>query len=114
MVSENGTEHFLRPTPVVRVMNKCIGILARLGLGPRYVHLLRVKGRRTGNVYSTPVNLLRLEGRYYLVGGRGHTAWSKNVSAAGEVTLVRGRTSRTYRAISVSDERKPEILKAYL
>jgi deazaflavin-dependent oxidoreductase (nitroreductase family) len=107
-------EYFLKPTAFVRAVNKTIGLLARLGVGPHYVHLLRVKGRRTGKVYSTPVNLLELHGHHYLVGGRGHAAWSKNASAAGEVTLIRGTTSRTYRVVPVSNERKAEILKAYL
>ena len=95
-------------------MNKSIGVLARLGIGPAYIHLLEVQGRRTGKMYTTPVNLLELNGHSYLVGGRGHTGWSKNVLAAGVVTLRRGRRSQRFRALPVTDGRKPEILRAYL
>jgi hypothetical protein len=42
-----------------------------LGLPPHY--LLQVRGRRTGRVYSTPVNVLDLRGRRFLVAGRGRT-----------------------------------------
>ena len=114
MNKRGSSQYFLKPTAFERVVNKTVALLARLGIGPRYLHLLRVKGRRTGKVYSTPVNLLETNGRYYLVGGRGHTAWSKNASAVGEVTLVRGTNSRKYRAIPMSDYDKPKILKAYL
>jgi deazaflavin-dependent oxidoreductase (nitroreductase family) len=95
-------------------MNKAIGWLAWLGLVPAYVHLLEVQGRRSGKTYSTPVNLLRLNGHYYLVGGRGHTAWSKNALSASAVKLRRGLRAQSYQAVPVPDEMKPEILKAYL
>jgi len=95
-------------------MNRCIGIFARLGVGPAYLRLLEVRGRKTGKLYSTPVNLLNLNGRQYLVGGRGHTGWSKNASSSGEVTLRRGRGSYRYRVIPVPAPMKPPILKAYV
>jgi deazaflavin-dependent oxidoreductase (nitroreductase family) len=95
-------------------MNRFVGVLAGLGLGPSYIRLLEVRGRRSGKTYSTPVNLLELNGHRYLVGGRGHTAWSKNALAAGVVTLKRGARSEYVRAIPLSDDLKPPILKAYL
>jgi hypothetical protein len=65
-------------------------------------------------MFSTPVNLLEFGGRYYLVGGRGHTAWSRNAAAIGNVELVRGRHARRYRAVTITGEPKLEVLKAYL
>jgi deazaflavin-dependent oxidoreductase (nitroreductase family) len=107
-------EHFLKPTSLERLMNKTVGLLARWGLGPSYLYLLEVRGRTTGRIYATPVNFLEIGGRSYLVGGRGHTAWSKNAKATGVVTLRRGRASCQYRAIPLPDDKKPAILKAYL
>jgi deazaflavin-dependent oxidoreductase (nitroreductase family) len=107
-------EHFLKPSPIESLMNKTIGVLARFGIGPAYIHLLEVQGRKSGKTYTTPVNLLEVKGHRYLVGGRGHTGWSKNALAVGVVTLRRGRRSQQYRAIPVTDDRKPEILRAYL
>jgi len=95
-------------------MNRAVGLLAGLGFGPAYIHVLEVKGRRSGKTYRTPVNLLERDGRRYLVGGRGHTAWAKNALAAGVVTLRRGRRSQRFRVIPLTDATKPEILKAYL
>jgi deazaflavin-dependent oxidoreductase (nitroreductase family) len=109
-----GETHFLKPAAPVRLLNKTIGILARFGLVPDYVYVLEVRGRRTGKTYSTPVNLLKIENRQFLVGGRGHSAWSRNAAAAGTVKLIRGKTSREYRAIALSADEKPEILRRYL
>src|SRR5262249_45143122 len=107
-------QHFLKPSLVARWMNKTVGLLARIGVGPAYIHLLRVRGRTSGNIYSTPVNLLEIGGRQYLVSARGHTGWSKNAAAVGVVELARGRNVARYRVLPVADENKPEILKAYL
>jgi deazaflavin-dependent oxidoreductase (nitroreductase family) len=108
------TEFFLRPNRFERLMNQTVGVLARFGLGPGYIHVLQVRGHRSGRLYSTPVNVMKFRGRRYLVGGRGHTAWSKNARIVGIVTLVRGSSSRQYRATEIPDFRKSEILKAYL
>jgi deazaflavin-dependent oxidoreductase (nitroreductase family) len=108
------SEHFLKPSRIESLMNKTIGVMTRLGIGPAYIHLLEVQGRRSGKTYTTPVNLLELKGQRYLVGGRGHTGWSKNAAAAGVVTLRRGRRLQRFRVLPVVDGRKPEILKAYL
>jgi deazaflavin-dependent oxidoreductase (nitroreductase family) len=107
-------EYFLKPTNVERIMNKAVGLAARFGFAPRYVYLLQVRGRKTGRIYSTPVNVLELNGRHYLVGGRGHTGWSKNAAAAGEVMMVRGKNAQRYRIVELPDDQKPEILRAYL
>ena len=111
---DSATSHFLKPSPLETLMNRCVGVFARLGIGPAYLHLLEVRGRKTGRVYSTPVNLLKLNGHEYLVGGRGHTAWSRNASAGGEVILRRGRNSQRYRVVPVPEMNKPPILRAYL
>jgi deazaflavin-dependent oxidoreductase (nitroreductase family) len=107
-------EHFLKPTAFETFMNKAVGLLARWGVGPRYIHLLETRGRKTGKLYATPVNLLEWKGRWFLVGGRGHTAWSKNAGSAGSVILRRGRKAAGYRVISLPDDQKPDVLKAYL
>jgi deazaflavin-dependent oxidoreductase (nitroreductase family) len=107
-------EYFLKPTGVERVMNRAIGVAVRFGLAPGYIYLLQVQGRKSGKIYSTPVNLLEWNGRRYVVGGRGHTSWSRNAAAVGTVTLIRGKIARRLRADAVPDDQKPEILKAYL
>lgn len=45
--------------------------------------MLRVRGRKTGEVRETPVNLLTLDGARYLVAPRGVTQWVRNLRVAG-------------------------------
>jgi len=96
------------------MINRFIGLLPRIGIGPRYMVLLQVRGRKSGRIYSTPVNLLDLHGHRYLVAPRGDTQWSRNAVASGEVTLVRGLRRETVKLQPLTDVNKPPILKAYL
>jgi deazaflavin-dependent oxidoreductase (nitroreductase family) len=73
-----------------------------------------VRGRKSGKIYSTPIDLLEFNGKNFLVAPRGRTQWVRNAEAAGEVTLKRGRTRRSYRIRPIPDADKPELLKAYL
>ncbi len=105
---------FLEPSPLERVFNRVFGVLVGLGLGLRHNYLLQVRGRRTGRVYSTPVNVLELTGQRFLVAPRGRTQWVRNAEAAGEVVLEKGRTRERFRLRPVPREEKPAILSAYL
>ena len=52
------TPEFRAPSPVERLFNRIFGFLVGLGLGFRYNSLLQVRGRKSGKLYSTPINLL--------------------------------------------------------
>jgi len=90
------------------------GWLVGLGLGFSYNYLLQVRGRKSGRVYSTPIDLLQLGGKRFLVAPRGRTQWVRNAEAAGEVTLKKGSSRQHFRLRPIPDQEKPEILKAYL
>ena len=45
---------------------------------------------------------------------RGRTQWVRNAEAAGEVTLKKGKLRQKFGLRALSDQEKPEILKAYL
>ncbi len=96
------------------VFNRCFGWLVGLGLAPASFYLLEVQGRKSGRIYSTPVDLLHLDGKSYLVSPRGQTQWVRNARAGGVVTLRRGRRAVRYTVREVGDEGKATILKAYL
>lgn len=104
----------LAPNATERVFNRAFGLLVRLGLGLRHNYLLQVRGRKTGRVHSTPVNVLELNGRRWLVAGRGRTQWVRNAEIAGEVVLRRGWRRQHCRLRLVPNTEKPEILSAYL
>jgi deazaflavin-dependent oxidoreductase (nitroreductase family) len=105
---------FRQPSAVERAFNKVFGFLVRLGLGFSYNYLLQVRGRKSGKIYSTPIDLLERGGKRFLVAPRGRTQWVRNAEAAGEVTLKKGSTRLQFRLRALSEQEKPEILKAYL
>ncbi len=106
---------FRKPSAVEAFFNRVLGFLVGLGIAPGYMQLLQVRGRKTGRIYSSPVNLLQVGGKPYLVAPRGTTQWVRNAEATGEIVLKRGSARRRkYRLRPVSDSEKPEILKLYL
>jgi deazaflavin-dependent oxidoreductase (nitroreductase family) len=105
---------FNQPTTVDRAINRLFGFLVGLGLGLRHNYLLEVRGRKSGRVYSTPVDVLSRDSRRYLVAPRGYTQWARNAIASGTVSLKKGRRSEIFGIRSLSDDEKPEILKSYL
>jgi len=96
------------------VFSRIFGFVGGLGWGFSYNHLLQVRGRKSGKTYSTPIDLLEIGGKRFLVAPRGRTQWVRNAEAAGEITLKRGSQRLKFRLRALSDQEKPEILKAYL
>ena len=101
------------PSSGEKLFNRAFGFLAGLGIAPSFIYLLEVKGRKSGKIYSTAVNLMELNGKQFLVAPRGRTQWVRNAEAAGEVTLKRGARHR-FRLRSLNDSEKPAVLKIYL
>src|SRR5450755_4863240 len=105
---------FRPPSLVERLFNKVFGLAVGLGFGFSYNYLLQVRGRKSGKIYSTPIDLLELGGKRFLVAPRGRTQWVRNAEAAGEVTLKKGSKRLRFRLRPIPDADKPTILKAYL
>jgi deazaflavin-dependent oxidoreductase (nitroreductase family) len=96
------------------VFNPAVALLTRAGLSVWGSRELRVRGRKSGEWRTTPVNLLTYEGDRYLVAPRGVTQWVRNLRAAGDGELRVGRRTEPFRATELPDEAKPPILRAYL
>jgi deazaflavin-dependent oxidoreductase (nitroreductase family) len=111
---EEHHRRFDQPSSIERAFNKLFGVLVGLGLGLPHNYVLHTRGRRSGRSYATPVNVLTLDGKRYLVAGRGYTQWVRNALASGTVSLTKGRRSEELNLREVPDDEKPEILKAYL
>jgi deazaflavin-dependent oxidoreductase (nitroreductase family) len=107
---------YQRPGWLVKhVGNPLVAFLSgRLGLNLRGARVLAVRGRRSGEWRTTPVNPLTVEGQRYLVAPRGETEWVRNLRAAGAGELRLGRRVQPFRATEVADAEKPPILRAYL
>src|SRR5262245_26572046 len=105
---------FLRPSFGEQLFNRLFGFFVGLGLGLRHNYLLQVTGRRTGRLYSTPVNILDCDGRRFLVAPRGETQWVRNARSSQQIWLKRGRVRQAYRVRELADTEKPKLLKTYL
>jgi deazaflavin-dependent oxidoreductase (nitroreductase family) len=105
---------YRKATAFEAFFNRMFGVLVGLGLGMRHNYLVQVRGRKSGKIYSTPIDLVELRGKRFLVAPRGQTQWVRNAEAAGEVTLKRGRFRQAFQIRPLTDAEKPEILKAYL
>jgi len=99
---------------MLRLFNGIVATLTRLGISIWGSRVLSVRGRKSGEWRSTPVNLLTYEGQRYLVSPRGHTQWARNLRVAGGGELRVGRRVETFTAKELPDEQKPELLRAYL
>jgi hypothetical protein len=66
------THYFKSPTSLDRVINSGFGFLVRLGLGLPHNYLLEVRGRRSGRLYSMPVNVLTRRNKRYRGSPRIH------------------------------------------
>ena len=97
-----------------RVVNPIVAGFTRLGVSVRGSRILAVRGRTTGEVRTTPVNLLTVDGERYLVAPRGVTQWVRNVRVAGECELRLGRRSERVAVVELADADKPPILRDYL
>jgi len=97
-----------------RTANRLLRLLTHLGISVLGSRTLAVRGRKSGEWRTTPVNLLTLDGERYLLAARGHTQWVRNMRAAGGGELRLGRRTEPFGAVEVLDADKAPILRAYL
>lgn len=106
---------YLRPGRADHLFNRLAAALTRRGLSLAGSRELRVVGRTSGEVRTTVVNLLEVDGHRYLVAPRGHTQWVRNLRAAGEGELRVGRRIEAFRAFELpDDDHKVVVIRAYL
>jgi deazaflavin-dependent oxidoreductase (nitroreductase family) len=98
----------------VNVFNRLVTWLTRRGISVWGSRVLAVRGRKSGQWRTTPVNVLTLGGRQYLVAPRGHVQWTHNMRAAGGGELHLGKHVDTFTATEVADDDKTPVLRAYL
>ena len=97
-----------------RLSRQLIKGLDQFGISVMGSRTLAVRGRKSGEWRTTPVNLLVLNGERYLVAPRGHTQWVRNMRAVGGGELRLGRKVEPFTAVEVADGEKTPILREYL
>jgi deazaflavin-dependent oxidoreductase (nitroreductase family) len=97
-----------------RIFNRIAGFITKMGVSLYGSRVLAVRGRKTGEWRTTPVNPLTHDGEKYLVAPRGHTQWVRNIRVTGGGELRLGRKVETFTVTELTDQEKPEILRLYL
>ena len=112
----NATEtRYIKPKSATNFFNETVARLTRMGVSVYGSRILYVRGRKSGEWRTTPVNPLSLaDGARYLVAPRGNTQWVRNLRAVGAGELHIGRKVEPFTATEVADDDKPAILRAYL
>jgi deazaflavin-dependent oxidoreductase (nitroreductase family) len=109
-----------RVTFGVRFSNAIVTALLRAGLNPRApggfgrMTLLTVRGRASGAPRTVPVVMGERGGQRWLVSPFGEVNWARNLRAAGEATVTRGRRVETISVVELSASEAAPVLKQLL
>jgi deazaflavin-dependent oxidoreductase (nitroreductase family) len=111
------------PTPrapaFVRLGNLLVAPLLRAGVkmvGPNRIptYLLTVRGRKSGQSRTTPIVVIQQDRQRYLLAPFGAVDWVRNLRAAGEATLTRGRRTERVRATELPTSEAARVLQGVL
>ena len=105
---------YLEPTRSARIFNASVGRLTSMGISVYGSRVLAVRGRKSGEWRTTPVNPLTIDGQRYLISPRGNTQWVRNMRVAGGGELRIGRRVEKFTATELPVEERPAVLRAYL
>jgi deazaflavin-dependent oxidoreductase (nitroreductase family) len=104
-IEKNNMTTMVRVPAFVRVGNMMTTALLRAGVRlngyGRPMYLLTVRGRKSGQPRTTPVVVIEQDGERYLVSPYGITDWVRNLRAAGQAMLTRGRRAEEVRALEL-------------
>jgi hypothetical protein len=107
--------HYQRPDWFSKhVFNRFVAVATRVGISVWGSRVLRVRGRKSGEWRSSPVNLLTLGHTQYLVAPRGETHWVRNIRVTGEGELLLGNRVQPIKVTEIPDDQKVTILREYL
>src|SRR5438128_5275104 len=85
---------------------------AGVPIGPNA--LLTVRGRTSGLARTTPVALLVIDGRRWVIGTFGQVNWVRNLRAAGEATLTVNGRPQPVQAVELSTQEAAAFFKDVL
>lgn len=107
-----------RAPAFVGFANGIVSRLARLGvpIGPNA--LLTVRGRKSGELRTTPVAIVKMSGRRWVQSPFGDVNWVRNLRAVGTGSLTTGRRQESIRATELRGDEAvafyTDVLAPYL
>jgi hypothetical protein len=88
--------------------------LGMIGLVPRGVVVLEVRGRTSGRLRRVPIVRTSRAGADYLVSLAGESQWVRNVRAADGRAVVRRGRARPVRLEEVAEPDRADVIAAYI
>ncbi|MEO6796392.1 MAG: nitroreductase family deazaflavin-dependent oxidoreductase [Candidatus Dormibacter sp.] len=103
-----------RPNAFVRLSNPLVRRMLGGGvpMGPN--GLLTVRGRTSGQPRTTPVGVLEVGGRRWLIGAYGDVQWTRNLRTAGEATIEVGKKAEQIRSVELTPEQATVFFRGVL
>jgi len=101
-------------TPAMRAGNALLKRLLRMGVPMGPLQLLTHRGRKSGNLYSTPVALVEQNDTRWLVAAFGEVNWVHNIRSAGTAKLTSGWRKEIVEVHELEPEESAPILKQFL
>ncbi|MGC4189889.1 MAG: nitroreductase family deazaflavin-dependent oxidoreductase [Thermomicrobiales bacterium] len=83
------------------------------GPGASPMYLLTVRGRKSGEPRTTPIATIEQEGTRYLMTPYGAVDWVRNLRAAGEGTLTRGRRTERFSAHELTPDEGGMVIRRF-
>lgn len=109
------SDRYIKPDWFTKnVFNRLVAVMTRAGVSVWGSRVLRVRGRKSGELRSSPVNLLTFERKRYLVAPRGNTQWVRNIRVTQQGELTLGSRIEPIRVVELPDDAKLPLLRAYL
>lgn len=102
-----------KPPRWLKVANKLMITMQRLGIPTGPPQVLTVPGRKTGRPRSTPMTPFTVDGHLYTVAGYPGADWVRNARVAGAGTLSQGRKSRWVNIVELTPDDARPVLRAF-
>ena len=81
-------------------------------LGPNA--LMTIRGRKSGMPRTTPIALVEIDGRRWVIGTFGEVNWVRNMRSAGEATLAVGKRREDVRALELDEQARAAFFRDVL
>ena len=88
--------------------------MLRAGMSMGGMTLLTVRGRKSGQLRTTPVTIVEQNGQRWITAPFGTVNWVRNLRAAGVATLRVGRHTETISATELPTKEVALVLKEHL
>jgi deazaflavin-dependent oxidoreductase (nitroreductase family) len=105
---------FMHGAWALRLVNPVFSRYLAVGLPGGPNALLTVRGRSSGKLYRAPVAMMEFQDRRFVQAAFGEVGWVRNLRAAGQARITKGRRSAAVDAVELAPETAGAIMREAL